>query len=147
MVQLNLGEIQLDSLGGYMFNMPATIVRLFFVSPVDGFCKTYPAAVPGSEIPCRWRINSSSAARSAPLWPPTQAVSVPGADSSEQPGTTLDLGFEIVLGIGHRDLVFFRRRRGPEHLERALRRGGRIAVELELGRGPDLARDERLPFG
>ena len=59
----------------------------------------------------------------------------------------LDLGFEVVLGIGHGDLILFGGRGRAEHLERPLRGGGRIPVELELGRGPDLARDELLPFG
>jgi hypothetical protein len=46
-VQLNLGEIALDAQGGYEFHIPEPIVRLFFVSPGDGECKTYPSPVPG----------------------------------------------------------------------------------------------------
>lgn len=47
-IQLNLGEFTLDADGGYEFDIPEAIVRLFFASPTDGECKTYPSAVPGS---------------------------------------------------------------------------------------------------
>lgn len=46
-IQLNLGEVSLDSEGRYEFDIPEAIVRIFFVSPDDGECKTYPSPVPG----------------------------------------------------------------------------------------------------
>ena len=46
-IQLNLGEVSLDSEGRYELDVPEAIVRIFFASPDDGECKTYPSRVPG----------------------------------------------------------------------------------------------------
>ena len=62
-------------------------------------------------------------------------------------GPALDLGFEVCSRDRAGDAGPLRGARGAEHLEGPLRGGGRIAVELELGGGPELARDELLPLG
>lgn len=50
-IQLNLGVVRLASDGSYQFGIPESVVRLFFVSPQDGECKTYPGMVPGEGDP------------------------------------------------------------------------------------------------